>query len=50
MADPVPDPLPVAPVPPHLFAPPVVIVSPRRQMDVPDVPGAIGQDFPGAVS
>jgi hypothetical protein len=40
----------VPPVPPHLFLPPLVVVSPRRQMDVPDPPGAVGADFDGCVS
>jgi hypothetical protein len=40
----------VLPVPAHLFLPPLVVVSPRRQMDVPDPPGAVGADFDGCVS
>jgi hypothetical protein len=40
----------VPPVPPHLFVPPRVVVSPRRQLDVPDAPGAVGADFEGCVS
>jgi hypothetical protein len=40
----------VPPVPPHLITPPRVVVSPRRQMDVPDVPGSVGADFEGCVS
>jgi hypothetical protein len=43
-------PVPVPPVPAHLFEPPQVRVSPRRQMDVPDAPGAVGTDFDGCVS
>lgn len=35
---------------PHLFAPPQVRVSPRRQMDVPDRPGQWSSDFEGCVS
>jgi hypothetical protein len=36
--------------PPHLFLPPQVVVSPRRQMDVPDRPGQWSSDFEGCVS
>jgi hypothetical protein len=49
MADPEKVPV-VPPVPPHLFLPPLVVVSPRRQMDIPDPPGAVGADFDGCVS
>jgi hypothetical protein len=41
---------PLLVVPPHLFEPPRVVVSPRRQLDVPDAPGAVGADFEGCVS
>lgn len=43
-------PQPAPKPPPHLFLPPRVVVSPRRQMDVPDEPGSIGRDFDGCES
>ena len=39
------------PHPPHVFHTPVPAeVSPRRVMDVPDVPGGPSSDFEGAVA